>query len=80
VSRWTQRLTQWVAGICVSFYVGRGMSAIFHWDGFGVQSVSFVTGMIAFKAAPRFIAKAADVIGDLPADIRDRFLPRKVDK
>jgi hypothetical protein len=71
---WRQRLAQWIAGICVSYYVGRLLALAFGWDGFGVQSISFVTGMIAFKAAPRFIGKATDAIGDIPADLRERLL------
>ncbi len=74
---WRMRLAQWGAGICVSYYVGIGLMLAFDLGGFGAESVKFLVGMIAFKAAPRFLARASDVIADLPSDLRDRLLPRK---
>lgn len=74
---WRQRVAQWIAGICVSYYLGILLAHVFGWDGFGAESAKFMVGMVAFKSAPKFIAKASDVIGDLPQDLRDRFLPRK---
>lgn len=74
-----QRVAQWIAGIAVSYYVGLGLKVLAGWDGVGAQSVQFVLGLIAFKAAPRFIEKASEVIGNLPQDVRDWILRRKGD-
>lgn len=76
---WTQRLLQWVVGICVSYFVTRAIDALFGLDPFVVQAISFVIGMIAFESAPKFIRASADALGDTPARIRDFFLPARKD-
>jgi len=64
---WGQRLIQWVVGICVSYYVTGGMSAVFHLDPFVNQSIGFMVAMVAFRATPAFIASAVSSAGGLPS-------------
>jgi hypothetical protein len=72
------RCIQWIVGICVSYYVTLGVTAIFGLGDFAGQAVGFVTAMIAFKSTPRFIAGCSSTLESLPAAIRDRFLgPKK---
>ena len=76
---WSQRLMQWGIGICVSHYVTAALAALFRFDPFVIQAVGFVLGMIAFEATPKFIQGASGVVGNLPADLRDRWFRRKGD-
>lgn len=71
---WADRFTQFAVGVCVSYFTTRALGALWPLDPFVMQGVSFSVGMIAFKSAPRFITSAADVIGSLPAFLRDRVL------
>lgn len=72
---WTQRISQWVVGICVSYYVGFAIEAAMNLDAFVADAVKFIIAMIAFQATPRFIRGAVDAVGTLPDRIRDRFFP-----
>lgn len=74
---WADKFTQFAVGVVVSYFATRVVGAFFDLDPFVLQGVSFSLGMIAFKAAPRFISGAADVFGSLPGEIRDRILPAK---
>lgn len=74
---WRDRLLAMIAGICVSYYVTLGASVWFGLDPFIAQAVGFVLAMIAHKATPRVIDGLASIAADLPALLRDRFLPRK---
>ncbi len=74
---WTERCVQFAAGTTVSWFAQRGVGAMILLDPFVLQGIGFSAGMVAFKSTPRFIAAAADVIGGLPALIRDRFLGAK---
>ena len=73
------RLVQWAVGICVSHFVTAALAGWFGWNAFVTQGVGFVFGMIAFQATPKFIAGASDMLGTLPAVLRDHFLKRKGD-
>lgn len=73
---WADRFTQFAVGVVVSYFTTRVIGAIAHLDPFVLQGVSFSIGMVAFKAAPRFISGAADVFGSLPGEVRD-FIFRK---
>ena len=70
---WAQRISQWVVGICVSYYLGLAIREIMSLDPFVADAVKFLIAMIAFQATPRFIRGAADAVGTLPASIRDWF-------
>jgi hypothetical protein len=74
---WADRFTQFAVGVVVSYFTTRVVGAVVTLDPFVLQGVSFSIGMIAFKAAPRFISGAAEVLGSLPGEIRDRILPAK---
>jgi hypothetical protein len=74
---WAERLTQIMVGIIVSYFVGGALAAIFAPGPFVSQAISFVVAMIAYEATPKFIQNAADVVGQLPAVLRDRFLTKK---
>jgi hypothetical protein len=77
---WRERFVQLAVGIVVSWFVTRAIGALWPlWfrhepDPFVMQAIAFTIGMIAFEATPRFIAGASDVIGGLPALIRDRLI------
>jgi predicted anti-sigma-YlaC factor YlaD len=71
---WAEKFTQLAVGVIVSYFTTRTLDALWPLDPFVMQGVSFSVGMIAFKSAPRFIAGAAEVIGSLPAFLRDRIL------
>ncbi|MDQ0250973.1 hypothetical protein J2W22_003037 [Sphingomonas kyeonggiensis] len=74
---WGQRFLQLAVGTVVSFYAARMVGAIWHGlDPFVMDGVKFTIGMIAFKATPRFIASAVDVVAGVPGIIRDRYLPK----
>jgi hypothetical protein len=72
--RWTERLFQWAVGSIVAYYVTLGLGAWFGLSGPACSSVSFVIGLIAFRATPLFIASASSAVGSLPAWLRDRFI------
>lgn len=76
---WSQRLLQWIVGICVSYYAGLLIVALWDLGPFAADAVSFFLGMVAFKATPRFIQSAVDVVAALPTGIRDWILPKKDD-
>lgn len=74
---WSQRFLQLAVGTIVSFYAARMVGAIWHGiDPLLLEGVKFTIGMIAFKATPRFIASAVDVVAGLPPLIRDRYFPK----
>lgn len=79
---WAERVTQFAAGTTVSYFAQGVIGAVSPWhlDPFVLQGVGFSAGMVAFKATPRFIQAAADVVAGLPAQLRDRFLPARKDK
>ncbi|MFC3581080.1 hypothetical protein [Sphingomonas hylomeconis] len=79
---WGERFIQFAVGTCVSFFVSRAIGALVTLDPFVLQGISFTLGMIAFKAAPKFIGSAVDAVGALPREIGDRiisWLPKKKD-
>ena len=57
---WTERFVQMAVGVIVSFFVSRAADAVWPLDPFVLQAVGFVTGMIAYKATPRFTGAAAE--------------------
>ena len=77
---WAERFTQLAAGTVVSWFVARALGGAVDLNPFVLQGVNFTAGLIAYKATPRFIAAAADVVGGLPAALRDRFFPARKDK
>ncbi len=79
---WAQRVTQLLVGITVSYFVTRAVGAIYPVHPYVTQALGFVTGMVAYRAAPGFIAGTAAVLAELPAQLRDRLLallPRRKD-
>lgn len=80
---WPKRLSQLWIGIVVSYFVQRAAGAIFPLHPFVLQALSFWVGLVAFKAAPSFVAGCATAAGELPTIVRDRllaFLPSKEKK
>ncbi len=75
---WTQRFIAIGVGIVVSYFARGGAGAMVGND-FIVQGIAFTAGMVAYKAAPKFIDQASDVIASIPGRLRDRFLPEKKD-
>lgn len=53
---WTQRVTQMMVGITVSYFARNLAASLTGWDGYVLQAVGFVVGMTAFKATPAMIA------------------------
>ncbi|HET9510007.1 MAG TPA: hypothetical protein VFO80_02560 [Sphingomonas sp.] len=76
---WGDRFVQFSVGVIVSWFATRAVGAIMQLDPFVLQGVAFTLGMIAFKAAPGFVSSSAAVLAELPAQIRDRLLPRRKD-
>jgi hypothetical protein len=77
---WSRRFTQMSVGIVVSYFATGVIRVLWPWgvpDPFVIQAVSFVLGMIAFKATPKFIAGLSERVTDIPAAFFDRFFPRK---
>jgi hypothetical protein len=77
---WSRRFTQMSVGIVVSYFATGVIRVLWPWgqaDPFVLQAVSFVLGMIAFKATPKFIAGMSERVTDIPAALIDRFFPRK---
>lgn len=80
---WGERFIQFAVGIVVSYFATGSVIVIapkIGWgtlDPFLVQAIGFVMGMIAFKAAPKFIAGASEAVGSIPAALRDRWFARK---
>lgn len=80
---WAQRAVRLWVGVTVSYFVQRAGGAIFDLHPYVLQSVAFVTGMIAYRAAPAFTTGAATALGELPTMLRDRLidlLPSKKEK
>ncbi|USU08895.1 hypothetical protein NF700_00800 [Sphingomonadaceae bacterium OTU29MARTA1] len=80
---WPKRLSQFCIGAVVSYFVQRAVGALYPLHPFVLQALGFWIGMIAFKAAPSFIAGCATAAGELPTILRDRliaFLPTKEKK
>lgn len=71
------RCIQWIVGICVSYYVTLGISALMGLGPFAAQAVGFVVAMIAFKSTPRFITGCGNMLETLPERVRDKFLGEK---
>ena len=74
---WRDRLVAYVVGILVSYYVTLGLTAWFGFDQFVSQSVAFVLGMIAYRAAPKFAANLVDAIASIPTLLRDWLAKKK---
>lgn len=74
---WRHRFVQWIVGSTVSYYATVGIVALTGWNEFVAQSLAFGIALVAFDATPRLIRAAADVIAELPAGLRDRFLGKK---
>ncbi len=80
---WTKMLARLSVGILVCYFVRGAIDVIFAPHPVVSQALGFMIGLVAYKAAPGFIAGASTVIAELPAQIRDRLLalfPRKDQK
>lgn len=75
--RWTERLVQITVGICVSYFVGGAIVALYSPTPFVGQSISFVVAMIAYEATPKFIHRAADFVAAIPGELRQRLFTGK---
>lgn len=76
---WSDRFVRLAVGVVVNFFVSNVLLAI--WPALApaaVQAISFVFGLIAFRAVPPFITASADRLAELPGVVLDRILPRKV--
>jgi len=76
---YSERLIQMTVGICVSYFVGGALNAIFQPSPFVAQAISFVFAMVAYEATPGFISNAAQALAGLPWAIRDRVLDKAAD-
>jgi hypothetical protein len=80
---WGRSVMQVWVGIVVSYFMTNAVGAIFTLHHFVAQAIGFVFGMIAFKAAPGFIAGCSAVLAELPGKLSERLLaliPRKDSK
>lgn len=80
---WSRMLARLWVGIVMSYFVARAADAVLALHPFVTQAISFLIGMVAYKAAPAFISGCATALGEAPALIRDRllgFLPSKEKK
>lgn len=80
---WAQRAARLWVGVTVSYFVQRAGGAVLDLHPYVLQSVAFVTGMIAYRAAPAFMTGATTALGELPGLIRDRvidWLPSRKEK
>ena len=71
---WAQRATQLWVGVVASYFVTRAAGAVYPFHPFVLQALGFIIGMIAFKAAPGFVAGCSAVLAELPSQLRDRVL------
>lgn len=74
---WVERAVAIIAGMIISYYVKQLILYFFGLDPFVGDSIGFLAGLVAFKAAPGFQRSAAGAIADLPAYLRDRIFSRK---
>lgn len=74
---WTDRFTQFAVGVCVSYFLGGAIGALWALDPFVLQAVRFTLGMIAFRATPRLTSTLIDRVVDGAGALVDRVLPRK---
>lgn len=80
---WGKMLARLWVGIVMSYFMSRALDATLALHPFVTQAISFLIGMVAYKSAPGFIAGCATVLGEAPAQIRDRIvglLPSKEKK
>lgn len=80
---WGKMFARLWVGIVVSYFVKGALVALLSLHPFVVDAISFLTGMVAYKSAPGFIAGCSAAIGEAPGLIRDRllaFLPSKEKK
>lgn len=68
-----ERAVAIVAGMIISYYVKQLILHLFGLDPFMGDSIGFLAGLVAFKAAPGFQRAAAAAIADLPGYLRDRI-------
>ncbi|WP_347092602.1 hypothetical protein [Sphingomonas parapaucimobilis] len=73
---WTQRVTQMMVGITVSYFARNLAASLTGWDGYVLQAVGFVVGMTAFKATPNLIAGLVER-APLVLVLVDRLLGKK---
>ena len=71
---WAQRAARLWVGVTVSYFIMRAGGAMFAVHPYILQAASFLLGLVAYRAAPAFMTGAATVAGELPAQLRDRFL------
>lgn len=74
---WVERAVAIVAGMIISYYVKQLILHLFGLDPFIGDSIGFLAGLVAFKAAPGFQRSAATAVADLPAFVRDRLFAKK---
>jgi hypothetical protein len=77
---WSKMFARLWVGIVVSYFVKGALIALLALHPFVTDAVSFLTGMVAYKSAPGFIAACSTVLAELPGQLRDRalaFLPKK---
>jgi len=80
---WGKMFARLWVGIVVSYFVKGALVALLSLHPFVVDAISFLTGMVAYKSAPGFIAGCSAAIAEAPGLIRDRllaFLPSKEKK
>jgi len=73
----TERLVAIGAGCIISYYATALVLWAFRIDPFAGQSVGFVFGLVAYKAAPDFQRNAIATVVDLPTVLKDWISKRK---
>ena len=77
---WTKMLARLLVGILVCYFVRGAVDVTIAPHPVVSQAIGFMVGMVAYKAAPGFIAATSAVLAELPGQLRDRLLaliPRK---
>lgn len=65
-----QRVLAVAAGCVISYYVTAIVTSLLHVDPFASQSIGFVIGLFAFKAAPGFQRSAIAFAAEIPGLIK----------
>lgn len=76
---WADRFARLLVGIAVSFFTTRVFDALWLDDPLLLQSVSFTTGMIAYRATPQFARSISDIVVTLPGALHARWIGKSKD-
>jgi|GEM_PF-1466778 len=79
---WSARAARLWVGVTISYFVGRALGVVADFHPYVLQAVAFLLGLVAYRAAPAFVAGVVKAVGEAPALVRDRvigLLPTKKD-